>query len=350
QEMATNNFNYFEIGNMQEYMFSSFITTFMLYTLYTLQMDDNKFFKNLVMNSKNESKTMIFPNTNMQSAENSKGFSETMRQSNNNLNSPNTDPKFWSWLAGMMDGDGYVQVMNMNGNLKTKTIEVKLHNRDIRILTRMLDKLHMGRMYRYKNHPYSKWIVSTTDEMTFILNKLNGLMRLKVENFKKGCDCMNIKFQEADYNMSMYDPYFSGLIDTDGSIVFNYSGNRMECNLELKYNIYSSKTCLDNVIPNYQPSRLMRLHKQYSSMSFKFQTVKGMVFLYDYFMKNRLYSDFKFYRVTQMLRFIEIRDYQKLPYSSEEFLIYSEWLLNWIQYKNPKWYKVPFMNKLRLKR
>lgn len=108
QEMALNNFNYFEIGNMQEYIFSSFILLFILYTLYLLQIDDNKFFKNLVINSKNESKLMIFPNLNIQSAENSKGFSETIRQSNNNLNSPNLDPKFWSWLAGIIDGDGYV--------------------------------------------------------------------------------------------------------------------------------------------------------------------------------------------------------------------------------------------------
>lgn len=55
-----------------------------------------------------------------------------------------------------MDGDGYIQIRNINGNLKLKTIEIKLHNRDIRILVRILDKLHLGRIHRYKNHPYSK--------------------------------------------------------------------------------------------------------------------------------------------------------------------------------------------------
>ena len=33
-----------------------------------------------------------------------------------------------------------------------------------------------------------------------------------------------------------------------------------------------------------------------------------MISLYDYFMKNRLYSDFKFYRVSQIKNFIEIRN------------------------------------------
>lgn len=32
-------------------------------------------------------------------------------------------------------------------------------------------------------------------------------------------------------------PNFS-LVDTDGSIVFNYAGNRIECNLEFKYNTH----------------------------------------------------------------------------------------------------------------
>lgn len=75
-----------------------------------------------------------------------------------------------------------------------------------------------------------------------------------------------------------------------------------------------------------------------------------MIYLYDYFMKNRLYSDFKFFRVSQIISFINIRQYNKYPYESEEYLIYSEFLLKFIQYMNPKWNKVPFVLKLRMKR
>ena len=153
-----------------------------------------------------------------------------------------------------------------------------------------------------------------------------------------------------------YDPYFSGLIDTDGSIVFNFNSNRIECNVEFKYNEYSSKLCLDNVIPNYKPYVLCRNKTaisgssiKFQSIAFKFQTVKGMALLYDYFMKNRLYSDFKFYRVTQIKRFIEIRDYKNEPFESTEYQIYSDFLLKWIQYKNPLWTKVPFIKKLNIR-
>ena len=51
-----------------------------------------------------------------------------------------------------------------------------------------------------------------------------------------------LDYKEANYNIELFDPYFSGLMDTDGCIVFNYAGNRIECNLEFQYNEYTSKT------------------------------------------------------------------------------------------------------------
>lgn len=205
-----------------------------------------------------------------------------------------------------------------------------------------------------KNKPHSLWIISKREEMEFLINNLNGLIRIKVDSFHKACDFVGVKFVEANYIIEAFDPYFSGLIDTDGTIVYNYSGNRIECSLEIKYNDYSKKLNLDNVIPNYKPCILLRKQKSSSnsdkllnSIAFKFQTVKGMVFLYDYFMKNRLYCDFKFYRVSKIKQFITVRDYKNEAKDSIEFKIYSDFILDWIQYRNPLWYKVPFVNKIR---
>ena len=74
-----------------------------------------------------------------------------------------------------------------------------------------------------------------------------------------------------------------------------------------------------------------------------------MVPLYDYFMVNRLYSDFKFYRLTKIKKFIEIRKYQKSDFDSVEFKIYSDFVMDWIQYQNPLWTKVHFVKNLRSK-
>lgn len=393
--------NYIVIDYMRENMLLSFCLLLFILILYLLKIDEKNLniYLNLNNKSQNNNKRIIYStkdyennlllnkfskDMNIQSAENIKGFfpivgkflsgfSETIRQSNNNLensiNSSNNnisiskkssefhlinDNKFIAWFAGILDGDGYFQVRTINGKRKLSTIEIKLHNRDIRILTRILDKTHVGRIYRYKNNHYSKWIVSTQEEMKFIVNNINGLIRIKVDSFKESCNVLGIEYKEADYNIKTNDPYFSGLIDTDGTITFNYTGNRIECHLELKYNEYSSKLNLDNVIKNYKPSKLVRSKKldsdrQTQSIRFSFQTVKGMIHLYNFFMENRLYSDFKFYRVSKIKRFLEIRLFNKCSYDSEEFLIYSEFLLDFIQYLNPKGLNTPFVSKLRMK-
>lgn len=290
------------------------------------------------------------------------GFSETKRQllylvkfdlnlknyySTNNLNS-----LFWERLAGIIDGDGNFDLRIENNKLKLKQIRIKLHNRDLRILTYILNKLHMGRIREVNNKPYSIYVVSTYNEMNFIINNLNGLIRLKYDSFKKSCDYFNINIIEPDYTIKENSSYLAGLTDTDGTIVFNYNNNRIECNLEFKYNEYSKKLNLNNVIKNNKPSILLRkkyikgYDKEFKSIAFKYQNANGMIFLYDYFMKNRLYSDMKFYRISKIKYFIEIRKYNSYPKDSIEYKIYKSFILDWIKYENPIWYKIPFIAKL----
>ena len=187
------------------------------------------------------------------------------------------------------------------------------------------------------------------------MNNLNCLIRLKVPNFKEACHIYNIIYKEANYNIDLYDPYYSGLIDTDGSIVYNYSGNRIECNLEFKYNEYTSKLNFNNTIKNSKPFIIIRKKaskkegkKNFTSIAFKFQNVNDMLFIYDYFMKNRLYSDMKFYRVSKIKSFIEIRKYKTSTRNSLEHKIYSNFVIDFIKYENPLWYKVPCVDKYLL--
>lgn len=332
-------------------MFIGFYLLFIF--IYLTKIDPSRSF-NLLLNSENNKNTVSmneFHWTNIQSAENCKEFSETIRQ----LSNLNKDSKFYNWFAGIIDGDGNFDIRKSSSNsYKLKAIRIKLHNRDIRILTRIQNHLHIGRIRCDKNKPYSIYIVSNYEDMKFIVDCLNGLIRIKVPGFKKACVYFNIDYIEPDYIIKSFDPYFSGLIDTDGSIVFNFSSNRIECNLEFQYNDYTKKLNFDDTIPYYKPYILHRKHKnkkigkEYKSIAFKYQTVKGMIYLYEFFMKNRLYSDFKFYRVTKIKEFIVVRGYNNEPKTSLEFKIYSDFLLDWIQYRNPLWSKVPFINKIRL--
>ena len=217
--------NYFAADYMLETIlfvyYLLFINTFYLYKL-----DVSR--ENILLNSKNDDTTISSPGEliNIQSAENCEGFSETARQL------PDIeDYKFWSWLAGIIDGDGNFDIQVVGNKRVLKQIRIKLHNRDVRILTRIQNYLHIGRIRADKNKPYSMYIVSTKEDMKYILEHINGLIRLKVPGFKEACALYNLEYIEGNYNIKLYDPYYAGLIDTDGSIVFNYAGNRIECNL-----------------------------------------------------------------------------------------------------------------------
>jgi len=322
-----------------------FINTFYLYKL-----DVSK--NILLLNSENNDTLSSNELPSIQSAENCKGFSETVRQL------PKIDDnKFWNWFAGIIDGDGNFDIRTYPISKKRvlKQIRIKLHNRDIRILTRIQNYLNMGRIRADKNKPYSIYILSTKEDMTYVLNHINGLIRLKVPGFKESCNLCSIEYIEANYNIGLYDPYFAGLVDTDGSIVFNYAGNRIECNLEFQYNEYTSRLNFDNTMLHSKPSIVKREKsskvggsKDFKSIAFRFLNVNNMLFIYDYFMHNRLYCDVKFYRVTKIKSFIEIRKYKTSPRHSLEHKIYSNFLIDWLKHGNPLWYKVPCVSKYLL--
>ena len=353
--MGLNNlssFNYFAIDYMLEpilfWYYLLFINMFYFDNAWAFLDVSKKIF---LLNSQNNN-TKSLQELNIQSAENCKGFSETIRQL-----PVKEDSKFWNWFAGIIDGDGNFDIRKIpNSNKKVlKQIRIKLHNRDIRILRRIQDHLHIGRIRADKNKPYSIYIVSTKETMMYILKNLNGLIRIKVPGFKEACSLYNIDFIVANYNIGLCDPYYAGLIDTDGSIVFNYAGNRIECNLEFQYNEYTSKLNFENTILNSKPTVIIRNKssrlngkKNFTSIAFKFQNVGNMSFIYDYFMHNRLYSDIKFYRVSKIKPFVEIRVYKTSNKGTIEHKIYSDFVLDWIKYKNPLWYKAPFVNKYLL--
>lgn len=333
-----------------DYMLETMLFVYYLlfiYTFYLFYLKDVS--KNvLLLNSQNNNTTISHKLMSMQSAENCKGFSETTRQLPDK-----EDYKFWNWFAGVIDGNGNfdIRLDPINKIKILKQIRIKLHNRDIRILTRIQNYLHIGRIRADKNKPYSIYIVSDSKDMLYIIKNINGLIRLKVPSFKQVCDLYKINYKESNYNIGLYNPYFAGLIDTEGKITFNYNRNTIECGLEFKYNDYTSKLNFNNTIPNCKPKISKRKDssnpQNFKFITFQFQNVNDMLFIYDYFMENRLYCDMKFYRISKIKPFIEIRKYKTSIFDVERKK-YCDFLINWFKYDNPLWYKVPCVKKYLL--
>src|SRR5215471_7310311 len=109
-----NNINYYAIDYMLGTVFLGYYLLFII-ILYLSKIDvgDVELRSRLkAIDSENNNKPVIINNyTNTQSAENCKGFSETIRQLSN---LKNQDDQFYKWLAGVIDGDGNFDLRNIN--------------------------------------------------------------------------------------------------------------------------------------------------------------------------------------------------------------------------------------------
>lgn len=303
---------------------------------------NNLNFKTMIIMCENNNKTI-------QSAGNYKPLLRAAKRSSETIRQTSGSNWFRHWLAGVIDGDGNFDIQVKNNVERLSSLRIKLHQRDVKILKVIQNKVHLGKIRRIKNKPYVIYVVSTKQDLNLIIRLVNGLIRLKVDGFKKACSCLNVSYVEASYDIQPNDPYFAGLIDSDGSIVFNYAGNRIECNLELQLNEVTKKLNLDKVIPHAQPSVYLRTKKNqtkgktFQSIAFKWQTVNGMIHVYNYFMTVRLFCDMKFYRVTRIKRFLELRNYKNYQKQSVQFQAYAKLVCDFISYQNPKWQAVGFV-------
>src|SRR5215472_2461619 len=154
-QLGPNNFHYYAFGYMLETMFLGYYLLYKFF-IYLFKIDANKrnFNTYLSLYSENDKRPVTNFSTNIQSAENCKGFSETIRQISD-FKKGNINKEFLNRLAGIIDGDGNFDIRKINSKLVLKAIRIKLHNRDIRILSYIQNNLHLGKIRNDKNKPYS---------------------------------------------------------------------------------------------------------------------------------------------------------------------------------------------------
>jgi hypothetical protein len=172
------------------------------------------------------------------------------------------------------------------------------------------------------------------------INLINGRMRLKVPGFKESCQLLGVNFIEANYLIEENSAYLAGLVDTDGSVVMNLPSNRIELNLEFQQNEYSAKLDFSLAIPGAIPrvtpliKRNQTQGKIFYSIRFSYDCVSNMLPVYQFFKVNRLYSIFKFYRVMQIKRFLELRPFHNYPEDSPEFKLFVQFITEYNRHLN----------------
>ena len=249
---------------------------------------------------------------------------------------------FRSWLAGVVDGDGN---FNFRRNA-LKTIGIKIHIRDVKILKYIQNQTHVGRIRNVANTSYVLFIVSSKSHMKSFLSLINGFMRVKIPSFERACHALGLTYAAAPA-LVPWDPYLAGLIDSDGWVSFNYDQNSIVVGFELNMSPAVADLNFDYVIPYAKPNTFSRITAS-GKKSFRviYQSVHGMSAVYNYFLNQRLVSDFKFRRVLSIKRFLNLRHYKNCIYGSVEQRIYSQFCVDFLTYQNPTWTTVPMVGKL----
>jgi len=98
--------------------------------------------------------------------------------------------------------------------------------------------------------------------MSKFVNMINGNIRIKLPGFLDACQYLNVTYKPATKIIPKDSGYLAGLIDTDGSIVFNYPGNRIELHLEFKQNEHTLALDLSQVIEGESPTVFRYIKKK----------------------------------------------------------------------------------------
>jgi len=287
-----------------------------------------------------------------QSAGNLKGTSETIRGASSVKRDIVLD-KDLDYVAGVLDGDGNFDVRTSAKGLRVlKAIRLSMSSRDTRVLSQVKKILGCGSIRAHVRLP--TYYISTKVEMRRVVELLNGRIRLKTDNFAESCKYFGIEFKEANYVIPENSTYLTGLIDTDGSVLYNFQRNVVCLELEFKQTIRSERLDFSGTIPGVTPKVLKLIKRNqtkdkiFYSIRFVFcPSVDCMIHIYNFAMKSRNYSDFKFYRLTQIKSFLEVRCFKNAIKGSDEHKIYSKWVLNFVSHLNPN-PNISYLNELTL--
>nr|WFS79751.1 hypothetical protein [Ulva prolifera]WFS79828.1 hypothetical protein [Ulva prolifera]WFS79905.1 hypothetical protein [Ulva prolifera] len=124
------------------------------------------------------------------------------------------DLKWNEWLAGVIDGDGYLTIQKN----KAAVLEITMPLKDENLLNQIKQKLG-GNIKRRKQSFSIRYRLGHKDGMVELINRINGNIRntIRVKQFKTICSHFNIVYIEAK-PLTAYNAYISGFFDADGTI------------------------------------------------------------------------------------------------------------------------------------
>ena len=144
----------------------------------------------------------------------------------NSLDNKDTDLDdlaFREWLAGIIDGDGYF-LLSKNGY---NSCEITMDARDKKVLY-LIQQRYGGSVKQVSNAYAFKYKLRNRAGLIAIINDINGLIRnpARLLQMNKLCVKFDIELKYSD-NITFNNGWFSGFLDSDGSIYYNESSGQV---------------------------------------------------------------------------------------------------------------------------
>ena len=182
----------------------------------------------------------------------------------------NINPKFASYLAGIIEGDGSIIVpkteRSLKGKLNYPSIQISFNLRDLPLAIIIQQKLGHGSLQRKKGVNAYVLTINNFEGIILIVHIINGYMRTpKIISFHRLIDWLNYRFkiniEKLNIDNSFIDSnsWLSGFIDADGHFSVRTTIKsiypKIECKFELSqrqldHNKQSNYSFL-NIIANY---------------------------------------------------------------------------------------------------
>ena len=242
----------------------------------------------------------------------------------NSLDNSNIkDLAFKEWLAGLIDGDGYF-ILTKNGY---NSCEITMDARDKKVLY-LIQHKYGGTVKQISNALAFKYKLRNRAGLIALINDVNGLIRnpTRLLQMNKLCVKFSIELKYPD-NLTFNNGWFSGFIDSDGSVYYSESSGQVFIGISQK-----NKYLLEPLI-NIYGGRVDISSPKIEAFKYVIYRKAELFNLIDNYFSDYPLRTEKMKRVNLIKQFYLAR----LPKHNEDVFKLNEWVKfkdNWEKYKN----------------
>lgn len=228
------------------------------------------------------------------------------------------DIKFNQWLAGLIDGDGYLGILQS----KYSTCEITVGLEDEKML-RLIQNKFGGSVKLRSGSKSIRYRLSNKAGMINLINAINGNIRhsKRLVQLHKVCNLLNITVIEPS-ELDINNSWISGYFDADGTINYYYQYNKTRPQLFISI---TNKYLVDiQPIKDVLGGQIYFDKSQNGYFKWVITNEKNHLNFYNYIQNNPSRS-FKGNRLYLLPSFYKY--YNNKSYIKNDSLLYKNWLL-----------------------